>query len=62
MEPESPLCCLALEAKMESVLLSSLSFRVWYIVTAKKRQEGLGGCIVPRSYGLEKKLEESSSV
>lgn len=62
MEPKSPLCCLAPEAGLESVVLSSLSFRVWYIVTGKMGQGGLGDFIVPRSYGLEKKSEESSSV
>lgn len=49
MEPESPLCCLAPEAGLESVVLSSLSFRVWDIVTAKKGQGGLGDFIVPKS-------------
>lgn len=62
MEPASPLCCLAPEAELESVVLSYLSFRVWYVVTAKTGQGGLRDFIVPRSYGLEKKSEESSSV
>lgn len=49
MEPESPQCCLAREAGLESAVLSSLSFRVWYIVTAKKGQGELGDFIFPRN-------------